>query len=366
LNSAAPLSKLPGVKSGPTTSGCARRLRAVLLAGAGMALGGCISTVDNDAAALGGNDDRWYTGGFRSVHDFPADLAEDAPWYQAGAAAVAGHLQLLPAGEDDRPTFTTVSLVGGQQLYTPADVEVPQVIEDDRPYAGWLYAGMVRYDTWLDPDPLVRDDVEHSVELDVGIVGPAALAEESQSLVHEVVTSEEPEGWDNQLGNEIGIVLRAARSARHLYVRSGREGSVALDAISRLDGALGNVDTHAGVGGLLRVGWNLPRSFDPVSGDRSRLLPGGARSPEEAASFYFFTGLEARGVLRNIFLDGNTFRESHSIDKEEFLGALRAGMAWEWSRFRFAYTFTRLTDEFEGQPEQQSYGSITLGWTQVF
>jgi len=97
---------------------------------------------------------------------------------------------------------------------------------------------------------------------------------------------------------------------------------------SRWSGALGNVDTHAAGAALLRLGYALPRSFDTQSGDRRLLLPGAAAGPAEPSSVYVFAGLEGRLVLQNIFLDGNTFRSSHSVSKEELVGVPSLGVAW--------------------------------------
>jgi hypothetical protein len=124
------------------------------------------------------------------------------------------------------------------------------------------------------------------------------------------------------------------------------------------------VDTSAGGAALLRVGYALPRSFDAQSGDRRRLLPGASR--DEPSSFYVFTGADGRLVLQDIFLDGNTFHDSHHIDKKELVGALRLGAAVETGGFRFAYTCIYLTKEFEDQPERQIYGSFTVGWSRRF
>jgi hypothetical protein len=206
--------------------------------------------------------------------------------------------------------------------------------------------------------------VEHKVELDLGVVGPASGAEQVQDYVHEVLDEGEPQGWDNQLDNEPGVVLRVARSAREAFGGDGHEGGLGWDLISSFGGALGNVDTHAEGSLTARAGFTLPRSFDIQSGDRSLLRPDA--SFDAPVSIYLFAGAEGRLVLHNIFLDGNTFRDSHDIEKENLVGKLRFGAAWQSGGFRAAYTWTLVTDEFEGQSEEQSYGSVSIGWSQRF
>jgi len=42
---------------------------------------------------------------------------------------------------------------------------------------------------------------------------------------------------------------------------------------------------------------------------------------------YVFAGVEGRAVARDIFLDGNTFQKSPSVDKEPLVGELAVGAA---------------------------------------
>jgi hypothetical protein len=87
----------------------------------------------------------------------------------------------------------------GQNIYTPKRISLPDPPLDDRPYAGWLYLALGL-------------GVETGRQLDqfaftLGVVGPASLAEETQTFMHAVTDSEQAQGWDTQIGNEIGIVL---------------------------------------------------------------------------------------------------------------------------------------------------------------
>lgn len=65
----------------------------------------------------------------------------------------------------------------GQDMYTPKDISLRNPPLDDQPYAGWLYgsAGLIA-ETGRQLDQL---------ELTVGMVGPASLAEETQKRVHD-------------------------------------------------------------------------------------------------------------------------------------------------------------------------------------
>jgi hypothetical protein len=75
---------------------------------------------------------------------------------------------------------------------------------------------------------------------------------------------------------------------------------------------------------------------------------------------YTFVSLGGRAVARNIFLDGNTFSDSHSVDKRYLVGDVAAGVAWQWVGGKITYAQYWRSKEFREQRHAQSYGSITL------
>jgi len=61
------------------------------------------------------------------------------------------------------------------------------VIEDDRPYAGWLYGGVGFVS--------VSDERLDNIELNVGMVGGASFAEDVQKTWHKWFDFQRPNGW---------------------------------------------------------------------------------------------------------------------------------------------------------------------------
>lgn len=74
-----------------------------------------------------------------------------------------------------------------------------------------------------------------------------------------------------------------------------------------------------------------------------------------------FLALDARWVLHDITLDGNTFRSSHSVDKRAMVADLGYGIAAYVGDWRVALARYHRTREFRGQKEVPVYGTITLG-----
>jgi len=124
---------------------------------------------------------------------------------------------------------------------------------------------------------------------------------------------------------------------------------------------LGNVFTHAGAGAMVRVGARLEDDLGPA---RIRPAPPGAALPGRGhgVQWYIFGGCAGRLVLHNIFLDGNTFGHSHSVEKEHLVGDVSAGLVLAAFGFRVAFTHTLRSPEFTGQRRPDHFGSIMLAY----
>ena len=295
---------------------------------------------DND---MFGGTDQHFTHGTR----FAWLTAEgDVPeWVKRGAS----YVPLFSQTERMRASFSI-----GQNIFTPDDITERNPDPNDRPYAGWLYAGI----------GLVSegDGRLDNLELDIGVVGPYSFAEEVQTNWHDLIGIDEPEGWRKQLHNEPGIVLYYSRSWRLPRYQLFEVPSVAdlsVDAIPHINGALGNVFTFAGTGVTFRLGSDLRDDYGPPR-IRPNLPGTDYFGREKRFGWYVFAGLEGRMVLRNIFLDGNTFQESRSVDKELLVGDLQLGFAVFLGPVRLSYTQAFRTREFKGQPQKSEFGSMSL------
>ncbi len=237
----------------------------------------------------------------------------------------------------------------GQSIFTPSDVTVQDPPHDDRPYAGWLYGTLgLGIETGRRLDQLA---------LTLGVVGPASGAEQSQKLLHEIVPSRKPRGWDTQLENEPGIGLAYQRSWRKVAAVDFAE--IELDLTPHLGATLGNVFTYANAGLTLRFGQQLPLDFGPPRAQPSLPNQGFFTSTGEFA-WYLYAGVEGRAVAYNVFLDGNTFRQSRSVDKEPLVGDLQSGLILAWSRVRLNFAYVLRSLEFDAQRRKTQFGAVNL------
>lgn len=306
--------------------------------------------VDNDLFG-GEHQDEGYTNGAVLTFVSPnlADYTQD-PCLPAPARWINRYLEKLHPGEFEQQNMV-FSI--GQGLFTPKDFTRRDVIPNDRPYAGILLASF-GYNAR-------NGDHLRTTQLQLGIVGPWALGKQTQDAVHDVLGDEKFEGWDNQLHNEplIGLVHeRMRRWPRDATLNASGWG---WDAITHWGGTVGNRATYANLGGEVRFGWKLPDDFGstPIRPAGENTAPSHGGRPSGWSGHFFITA-DGRWVLRDITLDGNTFRDSHSVDKRPFVADLGYGIAVMYGRWKFAIARYHRTREFDTQKETPVYGSFTI------
>ncbi len=246
-----------------------------------------------------------------------------------------------------------IILTLGQTMYTPLDRNRSDLIINDRPYAGWLFGGIGYHSR--------KEQGLSSIVMNIGVVGPAAFAQEAQDFIHDLRGFKKFNGWDNQLSNELGIAIVYERKDRALVKVPGN--GFGYDAITHYGASIGNVATYLNGGMEFRVGWNIPPDFGTSS-----LRPGGDNAApgsgsDKRAGLHLFVALDARLVAQDIFLDGNTFTDSHSVDKEPLVADLAAGLSFSTRYFKLSYAQISRTREFKLQQSSHSYGSLSLSMT---
>jgi len=182
------------------------------------------------------------------------------------------------------------------------------------------------------------------------------LGKQVQNGVHELINVANSDGWDNQLDNEPGLMLIGERRWRTAPLDVM---GLKLDVIPHLGGSIGNVMTFAGAGAMIRIGQELDVDFGPPL---IRPSLSGLAAVEKQAEFawYVFAGAQGRAVARDIFLDGNTFSSSHSVDKKVFVGDFQFGAAAIYRGVRLAITQVYRTREFKQQRQADRFGAISL------
>jgi hypothetical protein len=209
--------------------------------------------IENDFFARATNTDRHYSNGLRASWlsrkiDIPERVARFAELPPL----------ILPA--DAGPARRHMGYAFGQSIFTPDDTGSRELVRDDRPYAAWLYFGVSLHTTRERGDGIARQDV---LQIELGVVGPAALGEQVQNYFHDVINVDSSKGWDNQLRNEPGVNLTFERKLRTGKLPLPETWGLESDVIPRFGATLGNVFTHFGGGATIRLGMSLRSDFGP-------------------------------------------------------------------------------------------------------
>ncbi|MGD9006328.1 MAG: lipid A deacylase LpxR family protein [Desulfobacteraceae bacterium] len=304
---------------------------------------------ENDAFT---GTDRNYTNGFKLTWGKAYTKQREA---NGGLTKwMIDHLPFINDPQAQRGTSFSI----GQNIYTPVDTQTTERIEDDRPYAGFSYIGYGfvsqkgrRRDVW---------------EIDIGVVGPLSQAQAVQDFVHDTLDFDRANGWDNQLDNE--VALEAICESKWRLWRTPQRHGVEFDLIPHLGGRIGNVAIYANTGLEARFGWYVPKDFGscPIRpgcdvGDSNTGVTG--HNSRNTFGLHWFASVDGRFVLRDIFLDGNTFQGSHGVDKEPFVADLMAGIAMRFGALNISYAYILRTRELEEQEKSHNFGAFNLTYT---
>lgn len=288
------------------------------------------------------NTDRDYTNGVLIGYTLAAG---DTPGWLSDA------IHMLPRFKD-RTLHLSAEL--GQNIYTPTDLTLVNPPLSERPYAGFLYAGL----------GVIADDAQDhdQLQFQLGVVGPDSLAEATQKLVHSTFGFQKPMGWATQLANEPALEITYEHSRDFNPWRG--DGGLSADFTPHAGGGIGNVYDYVNAGAMARVGFNMPEDYGPVRIDPS--LPGssyfGVPSGGARWTLYAFGGVDGRVMGHNIFLDGNSFQHSRSVAKNVLVGDAQFGITFAYDWFKLSLTHVFRTKEYHTQPGVDQFGAINVSF----
>ncbi|WP_333820832.1 lipid A deacylase LpxR family protein [Ohtaekwangia sp.] len=176
---------------------------------------------DNDFFNLiGNNTDRAYTNGTRFDFFQKAKTKQRSFLYK-----------LWPKAGPSSTNFTGWSIA--QLMVTPNDISVASYQSNDYRYSGALFVARSFYSY----DPVRKFSFQ--TEALAGVRGPQAMAKQTQTVVHKMINSGVPQGWNNQLGTQalLNLTFTAERNLlawKHIVeLNAGVQGRVgsAMDAV---------------------------------------------------------------------------------------------------------------------------------------
>ncbi|NLQ18337.1 lipid A deacylase LpxR family protein [Marinomonas sp. M1K-6] len=300
------------------------------------------ATLDNDFFV---NEDNGYTNGiyisFYDVNDKPLSIQAPDIW-------VKPLMWSMPNSPNVDSTIKLYSL--GQTLATPYDIGMPVPPEGSFPYSGLL--------SFTNAYILVTADYADRVSTTLGVVGPLAMGEQTQKAVHKVISAKTPKGWDTQLENEVVFELSRGRTWRSWVSDTGK-----MDLLSSVNASVGTLKSAASTGAMLRYGQNLKDSY------ATALLAESRTSNPIAVNqgWFVYLGLSLNYTFNQIFTDGNTFRDSRSIDYDHNNNMFSSGVTYSWGDAALSFAinspFSFSGDEHDREMDKYTrYGTFTFAW----
>ncbi|SHH67629.1 lipid A deacylase LpxR family protein [Massilia sp. CF038] len=281
-------------------------------------------TIENDSRY---GTDRFYTNGIQ----FSTKLSTDE---RGHFARTVTHSLCTWLDCDDSKVFTEQINVG-QLMYTPRDItrRAPQPL--DRPWAGLLYYEQAYAFLSADQRSLTTFTGQ------VGVTGPASLAEPAQKLFHHIFNRKQPEGWDNQIGGTLGILASAERRTARDSLSGHLGNDVHFNTATYWRLTAGNIQTYAAAGVAVVIGKDLPLVSPPPPGIGNKLqnnaqakLPGFTSCMAPWLQCTAFGSVEARVVAYNVFLDGRPFGNDPSVKRRNFVNDLVLGTRFDFPNTR--------------------------------
>ena len=229
-------------------------------------------------------------------------------------------------------------------MYTPSDLS-DKPAAGDRPYAGWLCAGMKGISNSF------VQATRFSTEYTLGVIGPASLQGTFQKEFHKIVGRPEPKGWNNQIPNDIALNLSFVGEKR--IVRPSEN----VDLLGVMELNVGTVTNYMGFGGMLRVGWfdDYFKNIFQVDGVNKWQI-------------FAFARPMVRIVADNSLLQGGifTFRESpYRILKDDlnrYFMETEFGYGLSYRKFNFTYSQSIRTAEFKGA-KNMYWGKMSFAYS---
>lgn len=193
-----------------------------------------------------------------------------------------------------------------QVMYTPTNIKDSKYLPDNYPYAGALFLTHDKFSY----NPLLK--LSFQSEATMGVMGSIAMAGPIQSWFHGMIGYQRPEGWSNQLPNDILLNEQLTLEEEVAHIGHG------LEWIAGVTGYAGTMLDGGGVYQTIRVGWMNPY-FNGWSAQYQGDGHGAAKTAGRKFQLYFFATPRAEWTAYNALLEGGILSKTLNHNDEQKL-----------------------------------------------
>lgn len=252
------------------------------------------------------------------------------------------------------PNIDKIELLFGHKMWTPSDIDADYPVANDRPYAGYLHTEMNYLS--LTSDKAVR------YNFTIGATGESSISEKAQSLVHSIIGSTDPQGWDYQIDDYLAFSV-GYRAFNKLMRSEGKSTQWEITNVNDINA--GNFRSDVSQGVMFRWGTNLANSLGAANISVENPFSASMLA-ENTISCFLFAGLEGSYRFNDITIEGDRSGISGSSDAydvtlENWQSSAVAGATWYNQNYGASITFTIKTPEYkESQTDVYGTGSFSV------
>lgn len=238
----------------------------------------------------------------------------------------------------------------GQKIYNPISGYAPSPSRQDRPFAGYLYAGGAL--SWFKSNESVL-----KVSAEFGVTGPSSLAEDGQELLHNTIGFYELAGWEYQIKDELAINL-SAQYTKLIHRLVDNAADISFEGYANV----GTTFSGAGAGILLRAG-NINQLFNTSYLNAS--IGNNAKTkglvPKE---IFFYVKPQLNFIAYDATVQGSMFKDNSPItfDVKPIVFAQQLGFNFSSQRFTADFGVIFKTKEIKSSARAHQWGSISLAY----
>ncbi len=241
----------------------------------------------------------------------------------------------------------------GVKMYTPENGDAPTIVEQDRPFAGYLYGKAIM-------NYFYENESYLKLEASLGLIGPSSGGGKIQARFHKFFGLYDVDGWDYQIHDMLALNTNLFYSKKLARVCGNR-----VDFSALADANLGTVETNLGLGLMGRF------SIYPVnkiyrSGTYGSLADHQPlKKSLRVSEFLIFFKPVVYFRAYDATIQGSMFNDKSPVtyDIEPLLYSIETGIIFQMYRIniKYAVTFNSvevLNDKVYGQ----TYGTINISY----
>jgi lipid A 3-O-deacylase len=241
----------------------------------------------------------------------------------------------------------TYEITAGQKMYNPISGYRPDPATQDRPFAGYLYGGG-------NVNLFYKNERVLKAGLELGTVGPDALGEDAQKLLHDIVGFYTIDGWLYQIKNELALNL-SAQYTQLLHRSAKKDVDFSFEGYANV----GTTISGAGAGILFRAG-SINQLFNSAA--TNSVISNNSKTAKLVKNeIFFYAKPQLNFIAYDATIEGSMFNNDSPVTfgAKKLVFAQQIGFNYSTPRFTFDYSLIFKSKEVKSLAKAHQYGAIS-------